>query len=212
MDRLIASFQVDHTRIGYGIFVSRRDVVNGAYITTFDVRMKRPNAEPAIHPNAVHTIEHIVATYLRNSKFKDHVVYWGPMGCLTGFYFITNTAHEIMPTGDREAYEGGVQAYGGVSRGSSRRDGGQLRKLSSARPSDGEIRGSSVLEAGMAFRLPQGSSHQGGRPHILRRLKGLCNPVRAGEGRTCGWRRTLDALVWRYDPRRKRRRYGFGAG
>ena len=60
------------------------------------------------------------------------VVYWGPMGCLTGFYFITNTAHEIMPTGDREAYEGGVQAYGDVSRGSSRRDGGQLRKLSSA--------------------------------------------------------------------------------
>ena len=97
MDKLIASFQVDHTRIGYGIFVSRRDVVNGAFITTFDIRMKRPNAEPAIHPNAMHTIEHVVATYLRNSRFKDHVVYWGPMGCLTGFYFITNTAHEIMP-------------------------------------------------------------------------------------------------------------------
>ena len=87
-DRLIASFQVDHTRIGYGIFVSRRDVVNGAYVTTFDVRMKRPNAEPAIHANAMHTIEHVVATYLRNSSFKDHVVYWGPMGCLTGFYFL----------------------------------------------------------------------------------------------------------------------------
>ena len=97
MDELIASFQVDHTKIGYGIFVSRRDVVNGAYITTFDIRMKRPNVEPAIHANAMHTIEHIVATYLRNSKFKDHVVYWGPMGCLTGFYFITNTSHEIMP-------------------------------------------------------------------------------------------------------------------
>lgn len=97
MDKLIASFQVDHTRIGYGIFVSRRDVVNGAYVTTFDVRMKRPNVEPAIHPNAMHTIEHIVATYLRNSSFKDHVVYWGPMGCLTGFYFITNTEHAIMP-------------------------------------------------------------------------------------------------------------------
>jgi S-ribosylhomocysteine lyase len=76
MDKLIASFQVDHTRIGYGIFVSRRDVVNGAYITTFDIRMKRPNVEPAVHPNAMHTIEHIVATYLRNSKFRDHVVYW----------------------------------------------------------------------------------------------------------------------------------------
>ena len=97
MNKLIASFQVDHTRIGYGIFVSRRDIVNGAYITTFDIRMKRPNVEPAIHPNAMHTLEHVVATYLRNSKFKDHVVYWGPMGCLTGFYFITNTAHAIMP-------------------------------------------------------------------------------------------------------------------
>ena len=97
MDKLIASFQVDHTRIWYGLFVSRRDMVNGAYITTFDVRMKRPNVEPAIHANAMHTIEHVVATYLRNSRFKDHVVYWGPMGCLTGFYFITNTAHRIEP-------------------------------------------------------------------------------------------------------------------
>ena len=97
MNKLIASFQVDHTRIGYGIFVSRRDMVNGAYVTTFDVRMKRPNVEPAIHANAMHTIEHVVATYLRNSSFREHVVYWGPMGCLTGFYFITSTADEIMP-------------------------------------------------------------------------------------------------------------------
>ncbi len=97
MDKLIASFQVDHTRIGYGIFVSRRDIVNGAYVTTFDIRMKRPNVEPAIHANAMHTIEHIVATYLRNSPFREHVVYWGPMGCLTGFYFITGTPQPIMP-------------------------------------------------------------------------------------------------------------------
>ncbi|MBR1608128.1 MAG: S-ribosylhomocysteine lyase [Kiritimatiellae bacterium] len=97
MDKLIASFQVDHTRIGYGIFVSRRDVVNGAYVTTFDIRMKKPNAEPAIHPGAMHTIEHVVATYLRNSRFRDHVVYWGPMGCLTGFYFLTNTPDAIGP-------------------------------------------------------------------------------------------------------------------
>ncbi len=96
---LIASFQVDHTRIGYGIFVSRRDWVNGACVTTFDIRMKRPNAEPAIQANAMHTIEHVVATYLRNSRFRAHVVYWGPMGCLTGFYFLTSTAREI---GSRE--------------------------------------------------------------------------------------------------------------
>ena len=95
--KLIASFQVDHTRIVPGIYVSRRDRVQGGWITTFDIRMKKPNVEPAVHPNAMHTIEHIVATYLRSSKFKDHVVYWGPMGCLTGFYFITNTADEIQP-------------------------------------------------------------------------------------------------------------------
>lgn len=95
--KLIASFQVDHTKIVPGIFVSRRDRVAGAWITTFDIRMKRPNVEPAIHPNAMHTIEHVVATYLRNSDFKDHVIYWGPMGCLTGFYFITSTEHEIQP-------------------------------------------------------------------------------------------------------------------
>lgn len=97
---LIASFQVDHTRIGYGIFVSRRDRVNGAYVTTFDIRMKRPNAEPAIHANAMHTIEHVVATYLRNSPFRDHVVYWGPMGCLTGNYLLLRgdyTSADIVP-------------------------------------------------------------------------------------------------------------------
>ena len=94
---LIASFQVDHTRIVPGIYVSRRDKVAGGWITTFDIRMKTPNKEPAVHPNAMHTIEHVVATYLRNSDFKDHVVYWGPMGCLTGCYFITNTENEIQP-------------------------------------------------------------------------------------------------------------------
>ena len=94
---LIASFQVDHTRIVPGIYVSRRDKVAGGWITTFDIRMKTPNKEPAVHPNAMHTIEHVVATYLRNSDFKDHVVYWGPLGCLTGCYFITNTENEIQP-------------------------------------------------------------------------------------------------------------------
>jgi len=97
MPKLIASFQVDHTRIVPGIYVSRRDRTKDGWITTFDIRMKTPNVEPTVHPNAMHTIEHIVATYLRNSSFADHVVYWGPMGCLTGFYFITLTDDEIMP-------------------------------------------------------------------------------------------------------------------
>ncbi len=95
--KTIASFQIDHTRLRPGVYVSRRDKVKDGYLTTFDVRLKRPNVEPAIHPNALHTIEHIIATYLRNSSFGEHVVYWGPMGCLTGCYFITNTAERIGP-------------------------------------------------------------------------------------------------------------------
>jgi S-ribosylhomocysteine lyase len=86
---LIASFQVDHTKIAPGVYESRTDEIGGGFATTFDVRMKAPNREPAIHPNAMHTIEHVVATFLRNDReWKDRIVYWGPMGCLTGFYLI----------------------------------------------------------------------------------------------------------------------------
>ena len=95
--KLIPSFQIDHTRLKAGLYVSRRDELADGYLTTFDVRLKAPNREPALHPGAAHTMEHIIATYLRNSAFKDHVVYWGPMGCLTGFYFITRTAARIQP-------------------------------------------------------------------------------------------------------------------
>ena len=86
---LIPSFSVDHTRIVPGIFESRVDTVGDAFITTFDIRLKKPNAEPAIFPDAMHTIEHVVATYLRNHPdWKDKLIYWGPMGCLTGLYII----------------------------------------------------------------------------------------------------------------------------
>lgn len=87
--KLIPSFQIDHTAILPGIYESRQDEVGGDFVTTFDIRMKAPNKEPAIHPNAMHTIEHVVATFLRNdSEWKDRIVYWGPMGCLTGSYLI----------------------------------------------------------------------------------------------------------------------------
>jgi len=86
---LIPSFQVDHTKIVPGIYESRVDTVEKDFVTTFDIRMKTPNVEPVIHPNAMHTIEHIVATFLRNDEeWKDRIVYWGPMGCLTGCYLI----------------------------------------------------------------------------------------------------------------------------
>lgn len=86
---LIQSFSVDHTAIVPGIFVSRMDEVCGGMVTTYDIRLKRPNREPVIDVAAMHTLEHIIATFLRNEPdWKDEVIYWGPMGCLTGFYLI----------------------------------------------------------------------------------------------------------------------------
>ena len=86
---LIQSFSVDHTRIVPGIFTSRVDKVGGETVTTYDIRLKRPNREPVIDVAAMHSLEHIIATFLRNdAAWKDEVIYWGPMGCLTGFYLI----------------------------------------------------------------------------------------------------------------------------
>lgn len=87
---LIPSFSVDHTKIVPGIFTSREDLVGeDNIITTYDVRVTHPNIEPAIDVAAMHSLEHIIATYLRNDpEWKDEVIYWGPMGCLTGFYLI----------------------------------------------------------------------------------------------------------------------------
>lgn len=85
----IPSFTIDHERLLRGVYVSRKDQLGGEVVTTFDVRMKEPNREPALHPGASHTIEHLAATFLRNDEeWKDRVIYWGPMGCLTGFYLL----------------------------------------------------------------------------------------------------------------------------
>lgn len=86
---LIQSFSVDHTRIVPGIFTSRVDTLGEYFVTTYDIRLRRPNVEPVIDVAAMHSLEHIIATYLRNDPvWKDEVIYWGPMGCLTGFYLI----------------------------------------------------------------------------------------------------------------------------
>lgn len=85
----IPSFTINHDKLLPGIYVSRRDSVGHEEITTFDIRMKAPGREPAIHPGALHTIEHLAATYLRNHpQWKDRIIYWGPMGCLTGNYLL----------------------------------------------------------------------------------------------------------------------------
>ena len=83
----IPSFTIDHIRLLRGIYVSRQDQVGTEIVTTFDVRMKEPNREPALSPSAIHTIEHLAATFLRNHPvWADKIIYWGPMGCLTGNY------------------------------------------------------------------------------------------------------------------------------
>ena len=85
----IPSFTIDHNQLLPGIYVSHKDNVGNDVVTTFDIRMKAPNREPALHPGALHTIEHLAATYLRNNEeWQDRIVYWGPMGCLTGNYLL----------------------------------------------------------------------------------------------------------------------------
>lgn len=85
----ITSFTIDHMRLLPGVYVSRKDTVSGNVLTTFDIRMTRPNFEPVMNTAEIHTIEHLAATYLRNHEsFGEKIVYFGPMGCRTGFYLI----------------------------------------------------------------------------------------------------------------------------
>lgn len=98
----IASFTIDHTRLERGIFLSRRDTtVSGDVISTFDIRLTRPNREPAVGGAVLHTIEHLAATYLRNhAEWGSRVIYWGPMGCRTGNYLLLSgdlTSNDILP-------------------------------------------------------------------------------------------------------------------
>lgn len=97
----IASFTIDHLRLNRGIYVSRQDQVGGEIVTTFDIRIKLPNREPVLGQGAIHTIEHLAATYLRNRPdWRDRIVYWGPMGCLTGNYLLMRgelTPRDILP-------------------------------------------------------------------------------------------------------------------
>ena len=98
----IASFAIDHNRLQRGVFVSRKDITPGGdTLTTFDIRMTVPNREKALSPEALHAMEHLVATFLRNHpQWKERVVYWGPMGCCTGNYLILQgdlTSEDVLP-------------------------------------------------------------------------------------------------------------------
>lgn len=98
----IASFTIDHNRLERGIFLSRQDrTPSGDVVSTFDIRMTRPNREEALSPRALHAMEHLVATWLRNNEqWKERVVYWGPMGCCTGNYLLLSgdyRSEQVLP-------------------------------------------------------------------------------------------------------------------
>ena len=97
----IASFTIDHIKLQPGVYVSRKDTVGAEVITTFDLRMTSPNEEPVMNTAEMHTIEHLAATFLRNHpQFKDKTIYFGPMGCRTGFYLLlagNYTSKDILP-------------------------------------------------------------------------------------------------------------------
>ena len=97
----ITSFTIDHLKLLPGFYVSRKDRVGEQTVTTFDIRMTRPNYEPVMNTAEMHTIEHLAATYLRNhAEYGSKILYFGPMGCRTGFYLLLNgdyTSKEIVP-------------------------------------------------------------------------------------------------------------------
>ena len=97
----IASFTIDHMKLLRGVYVSRKDKINDEVLTTFDIRMTRPNFEPVMDTAPMHAIEHLGATYLRNHpEYGNKVVYFGPMGCRTGFYLLlkgTYRSKDIVP-------------------------------------------------------------------------------------------------------------------
>lgn len=123
----IASFTIDHLTLMPGLYVSRKDTTPGGdVITTFDVRMTAPNSQPALSVPALHAMEHLVATFLRNHpEWAPRIVYWGPMGCCTGNYLLVSgdcTSRDVLPL-LTEAFEF-VAGFEGEVPGASPKDCG----------------------------------------------------------------------------------------
>ncbi len=120
----IASFTVDHTVLQRGVYISRTD----GDVVTYDIRTRRPNTEPVMDNAAIHTFEHLFATYVRSSPLKDSVIYFGPMGCRTGFYFLTrNLPHEAAVELTKEALNF-IAGYAGDVPGVSAAECGNYRE------------------------------------------------------------------------------------
>lgn len=122
----ITSFTIDHLKLLPGLYVSRKDTAGDTVITTFDIRMTQPNAEPVINTAEIHTIEHLGATFLRNQEgIRDKVLYFGPMGCRTGFYLLLAGDYDpqdIVPL-MRNMFDF-IRSYEGEVPGASARDCG----------------------------------------------------------------------------------------
>lgn len=117
----IASFTVNHLTLIPGLYVSRIDKVNDSFVTTFDIRVTKPNTEPVMDNPGIHAIEHLGATFLRNhNKWKEQVIYFGPMGCRTGFYMILAGNYNSLYVYDlvKEMFEF-IMNYEGVIPGAS---------------------------------------------------------------------------------------------
>ena len=149
MDK-ITSFTINHLKLLPGVYVSRKDKAGDTTVTTFDIRMTRPNFEPVMNTAEVHTIEHLGATFLRNhTEYKDRVLYFGPMGCRTGFYLLLCGDYEsrdIVPLMKEmfafiAGYEGNVRLYPRLPGRCAGRICKGLRKLSGYESSHGQLAG-----------------------------------------------------------------------
>lgn len=127
----ITSFTIDHIKLQPGVYVSRKDPVGNTIITTFDLRMTSPNEEPVMNTAEMHTIEHLAATFLRNHpEYKDKTIYFGPMGCRTGFYLLLAgdfSSRDILPL-MVEMYEF-VRDFEGEVPGASAKDCGNYQDM-----------------------------------------------------------------------------------
>ena len=165
----ITSFTIDHLKLQPGIYVSRKDPVGNACVTTFDIRMTSPNEEPVMNTAEVHTIEHLGATFLRNHPdFGPKILYFGPMGCRTGFYLLL--AGDYESRGYCIPDDGDVHLYPGLPGRSSRSLREGLRQLPGYESSHGKL-------SGRPFSFQRSGGHWPG-PALLSSVKRI--PSRSG--------------------------------
>ncbi len=145
----ITSFTIDHIKLQPGLYVSRKDRAGNAAVTTFDLRLTKPNDEPVMNTAEVHTIEHLAATYLRNDpQWKDKVLYFGPMGCRTGFYLLLvgdYTSRDVLPL-VRSCFQF-VRDFRGEVPGASAKDCGNYLDMNLPMANYWGAKYASVLEA-----------------------------------------------------------------